>query len=188
MSIRIALGLATAALLTTNSAQAETPLEQGFAGALRGCEEWVLNPTSWVSGPAPFIAAVGLGDKMGPVAEVNEVNLAPPNMRVANHYWRINSTAGAGFVLVVSDRLPMCHITGGGDVDLQPAVEAVLGGSVFTSRWEKVSGETRDGMRTTVFRNRSEPAFSMVVSRATSSGARLDRVQVLATATFEISK
>ena len=29
---------------------AQSNLERGFAGALRGCEEWVLNPASWADG------------------------------------------------------------------------------------------------------------------------------------------
>jgi hypothetical protein len=48
-------------------AQAERNLERGFDGALRGCEEWLLNPASWVEGPVPFIKAVGLGEQMGPL-------------------------------------------------------------------------------------------------------------------------
>lgn len=131
--------LLSAALLFAGSARAETPLEQDLAGALRGCEEWVLNPKSWASGMAPFVSAVGLGDKMALVAEVNDAALPPPAMRVANHYWRINATPGAGFILVVSDRVPMCHITGGGDVDLQPVTEAVLSADAFTTRWEKTA-------------------------------------------------
>ena len=91
--------LASAALSVP--AQAEPSLERGFDGALRGCEEWLLNPASWADGPGPFIKAVGLGNEMGLVESVEEVNLPPKNMRRANHYWRINSTPTAGYVLVV---------------------------------------------------------------------------------------
>ncbi len=38
----------------------------------------------------------------------------------------------------------------------------------------------------TTFRNRVDPALSLVVSRAKLPGQRLDRVQVLATATYQI--
>jgi hypothetical protein len=182
--MRFFLSVAAAALLCATSAQAETPLEQGFVGALRGCEEWILNPKSWANGVAPFVKAVGLGDKMGLVARVDDVSLPPPSLRAANHYWRINSTPGA-FVLVVSDQLPMCHITGGGDADLQPAVEAVLGASPFASRWEKIGEEVKGEMATTYLRNREDPAFSMLISRARAAGQRLDRVQVIATATYK---
>jgi hypothetical protein len=178
------LGLAVMALGIASPVSAQTELEAGFAGALRGCEEWVLNPASWTEGIAPFVAAVGLGDKMGLVETVNEASLPPRELRAGNHYWRINSTADAGYVLVVSDQLPMCHITGGGGSDLQPLIEGVLGSSDFQSRWKRVRDSTRGDMLSTEYRSREEPAFSIVISRAKEPGQRLDRVQVLASATF----
>lgn len=188
MPRRLTVSLTVSALLFTNAVHAETPLEQGFAGALRGCEEWVLNPKSWATGFAPFVSAVGLGDKMGLVAQVDDVSLPPQPLRVANHYWRINSTPGAGFVLVVSDQLPMCHITGGGDKDVQPAVESVLSAAGFTSQWDKIAEEVKSELITTVFRNREKPALSILVSRARSAGQRLDRTQVIATAMYKVAK
>ncbi|HEY1071711.1 hypothetical protein [Brevundimonas sp.] len=173
------------AVLFAPPADAQSVLEQGFAGAIHGCEEWVLNPDSWINGPAPFISAVGLGDKMGLVAQVDEVSLPPVPLRRGNHYWRINSTDAAGYLLVVSDQMPMCHITGGGDVDLQPAVEAVLTSGEFSNRWEAVERSEVGDMASTVFRNRTDPSLSAVISRATAPGARLDRVQVLVTATYK---
>ena len=166
---------------------AEPNLERGFDGALRGCEEWLLNPASWAEGTGPFVEAVGLGAQMGLVDRVEEVNLPPAQLRRANHYWRINSTPNAGYVLVVSDQLPMCHITGGGGVDLQPSVETVLSSADFNQRWQSEKSAGKDGMATTVFRNREDPALSMTISRAHKSGERLDRVQVLATAIYQTS-
>lgn len=168
-------------------AQAQSNLEAGFAGAIRGCQEWVLNPASWADGIEPFVKAVGLGDRMGLVERVEEVNLPPKELRRANHYWRINSTQGAGYTLVVSDRMPMCHITGGGDTDLQPIVEAVLSSAEFKSQWEQVESNSQGEMASTLFRNRKEPKLSMAISRAVQPGQRLDRVQVIATATYEMS-
>lgn len=184
--MRIALCAAAVATWIVCPAKADTALERGFDGAVRGCEEWVLNPKSWSDGSEPFIAAVGLGNAMGLVSQVDETSLPPPSMRVANHYWRINSTTDAGFVLVVSDRLPICHITGGGHADLQPAIQAVLSGQPFADRWEKISEATKGETTTTTFRNRRAPEFSILVSRAASPNQRLDHVQVLATATLEI--
>jgi hypothetical protein len=182
------LSIAICSLVSATPAAAQSELEQGFAGALRGCEEWVLHPASWADGLGPFASKVGLGDKMGLVSSVNEAVLPPMEMRVANHYWRINSTPGAGYFLVVSDQLPMCHITGGGDTDLQPAVEAVLGSSDFQRHWEKVRDNSGAEMASTVFRSLEEPSFLIVISRAKQPGQRLDRVQVLATATFNTVK
>lgn len=180
--------LASLAFATLASpAYAEPSLENGFDGALRGCEEWLLNPESWAEGTSPFIEAVGLGQQMGLVDRVEEVNLPPAQLRRANHYWRINSTSDAGYVLVVSDELPMCHITGGGGVDLQPSVESVLASADFNRRWRSEKSGATEGMATTVFRNREDPALSVTISRADKSGERLDRVQVSATAIYQIS-
>ena len=183
--MRLILTCAAAAAAFTAPVQAQSALEKGFAGALRGCEEWVLNPASWANGTAPFVKAVGLGGQMGLVDSVEEVNLPPKELRRANHYWRINSTHEAGYVLVVSDRLPMCHITGGGGRDLQPIVETVLASPEFKGRWDQLQNKAIGDMVSTVYRNRQVPALSISISRATRPDQRLDRVQVLATAIYK---
>jgi len=177
--------LASAALALP--AQAEPILGRGFDGALRGCEEWLLNPASWAEGTGPFVKAVGLGQQMGLVDRVEEVTLPPKQLRRASHYWRINSTPTAGYVLVVSDQLPICHITGGGGTDLQPSVQAVLASPKFAARWQQLKTSSRDEMATTIYRNRRDPALSIVISRAKAAAQRLDRVQVLATATYQMA-
>jgi len=134
------------------------------------------------------MSTVGLGNKMGLVSQVDEASLPPSPLRRGNRYWRINSTDAAGYVLVVSDQMPMCHITGGGSVDLQPAVESVLASADFATRWETVERAERGNMATTSFRNRTDPSLSAVISRANGAGARLDRVQVLVTGTYETQK
>ena len=186
MKISWRLVCVVAGLAVTAPASAQSELEVGFAGALRGCEEWVLNPASWAEGVEPFVSTVGLGDKMGLVASIDGAALPPTQLRVSNHYWRINSTPEAGYILVVSDQLPMCHITGGGGTDLQPTVETVLASSDFQGRWEKVQDTSRGDMASTVFRSREEPSFSIVISRAKAPGERLDRVQVLASAMIDM--
>jgi len=47
------LGFSLMGLAMGSQANAQSDLEKGSAGALRGCEEWVLNPASWTEGPAP---------------------------------------------------------------------------------------------------------------------------------------
>ena len=145
----------------------------------------MLNPGSWAEGTGPFLKTVGLGKQMGLVKKVEEVNLPPKRLRRANHYWRINSTPTAGYVLVVSDQLPMCHITGGGSTDLQPSIQSVLSSPEFGRRWQSGKSSTNGDMETTVFRNREDPALSITISRTTVPGQRLDRVQVLATAIYQ---
>lgn len=125
---------------------------------------------------------------MGLVDRVEEVNLPPQQLRRANHYWRINSTQGAGYILVVSDQLPMCHITGGGNTNLEPAVEAVLASPQFGARWERVTDMSKADMASTEYRNREDRRLSIVISRAKQPRERLDRVQVLATATYSTDK
>lgn len=144
----------------------------------------MLNPASWAEGTGPFIKAVGLGEQMGLVQRVEEVNLPPKDLRRANRYWRINSTPSAGYVLVVSDQLPMCHITGGGSTDLQPSIQSVLSSPEFRLRWQSEKSATNRDMETTIFRNQEDPALSIMISRAKEPGQRLDRVQVLATAIY----
>lgn len=185
-TMRYLLPALLACTALASPAQAEPNLEKGFDGALRGCEEWLLNPASWAEGTGPFIETVGLGPQMGLVDGVEEVNLPPAQLRRANHYWRINSTPDAGYVLVVWDQLPMCHITGGGGVDLQPSVQIVLSSADFNQRWQSEKSAVKKGMATTVFRNRKDPALSITISRADKSGERLDRVQVVATAVYQI--
>jgi hypothetical protein len=170
------------------SAAAQSELELDFEVALRGCENWVLEPESWADGLGPFASNLGLGDKAGWVGSVDEAALPPPQMRVANHYLRINSTSNAGFILVVSDRLPFCHITGGGGVDLQPNVESALASGAFKDRWEELHSHTRGDIVSTAFRSRADPKFEMVISRARKAGERLDRVQVLASAQYDLSE
>jgi hypothetical protein len=177
-----------AALTVAQPAHAQPALEAGMSGALRGCEEWILNPSSWDDGVAPFISAVGLGDHMGLVESVDEAALPPKPLRTANHYWRINSTDTAGYILVVSDVLPMCHITGGGSVDLQPIAETVLASKDFARHWKVVSDLSNDEIKTTLFRNRNAPALSLVVSRAMRPGQGQDRVQIIATGTYAINR
>lgn len=178
-------GLFTAfALAHPAQATTQSDLENGFAGALRGCEEWVLNPESWTNGLEGFPDSLGLGNTAGWAKSANESTLPPKKLRVANHYLRINSTRDAGYVLVVSDRIPFCHITGGGSTDLQPLVSAVLEGKDFRSHWVPVRDVTQGDMTSTVFRSLKDPGFEMTISRASKPGERLDRVQVLATAFY----
>lgn len=174
-----------ALLVPSSPAYAQSDLERGLDGAVRGCEEWLLNPASWTDGTGPFVEAVGLGSQMGLVDSVADASLPPVPLREANRYWRINATRSAGYVLVVSDRLPMCHITGGGTSDLQPVVEAVLASPGFLKRWEVVGSQARGELVSTQLRNREDPRLGMVVSRARLTGQRQDRVQVIATATYQ---
>lgn len=180
--------LATATAMTAfpiASALAADPLREGLEGALRGCETWVLHPASWTEGPAPFLAAIGLGDRVTESEDLPEPMLPPEPLRKGMRHWRIAAGDRSGYALTVSQDLPMCHIVGGGERDIQPAVEAALAASGFLARWEPIEWDRHDGIVSTFFRSREDSALTLVVSRADAPEARSDRPQVLATATYD---
>ncbi|MEO5706227.1 MAG: hypothetical protein ABIT10_01755 [Alteraurantiacibacter sp.] len=164
-------------------------LAAGFDGTLLACESWVLDPTSWsgAQGIAPLVELSGLGGRIAPVPSVVDAALPPQEWRVANHYFRIDATRGEGFFLVVSDRVPMCHITGGGINDMRAVVEQVLASPQFAHRWEQVDETTREDMVSTVYRHRLAPQMELVVSRK-PAGDPTDLVQVIASAQYRVGE
>jgi hypothetical protein len=180
------VGIGVLSLTMAAPATAQSDLVEGFEGALRGCENWVLKPETWADGLGYFATKLGLGNKAGWVQSVDDAALPPKQLRVANHYLRINSAANAGFILVVSDRVPFCHITGGGGIDMQPVVEASIASSDFKNRWEKINDQSLSDMASTTFRSRDDPKFQMTISRAKKPGERMDRVQVLVSGVYDL--
>jgi len=164
------------------------PLRSGLEGALRGCETWVLDPSSWVNGPTRFLAAIDLGSAVYETEKLPEPLLPPEPLRRGNRYWRINAGPNEGYALVVSRDIPMCHITGGGGVDFQPAAEAMAASPDFSDHWERIGEKRQEGMVSTFFRLRKEPKLALVLSRADAPGARRDRAQVIATATYDLGR
>lgn len=182
-----AVSLAVSGSALAQNSIADDPLRRGLEGALRGCEIWVLDPSSWLDGPAPFLAAVGLGSAVYETPSLPKQLLPPEPFRRGNRYWRIDAGPQDGFALVVSRDVPMCHITGGGEMDFQPA-EAVVASPTFARRWERTGEERQDGLASTYLRSRDEPKLTLVLSRADAAGARRDRVQVIATATYDLQR
>lgn len=161
-------------------------LDRGLAGAFAGCESWVLEPATWAENPAGLPSHLDLSNTAGWVTSLDESQLPPLALRKGLHFLRINSTPTAGFALVVSDQVPICHITGGGASDLQPVIESALASPAFRSRWHESGRQTRHDMVSTMFTNVTEPRFQLVVSRATKANQRQDRVQLVATAIFNV--
>ncbi|TCL90787.1 hypothetical protein C8J38_107147 [Rhizobium sp. PP-WC-2G-219] len=186
--------LASAMLLAiSGSASAQDgpvadPLLSGLEGALRGCEIWVLDPSSWLNDPARFLAAIDLGGAVFETESLPEPLLPPEPFRRGNRYWRINTGPNEGYALVVSRDIPMCHITGGGGVDFQPAAAAVAASPDFSDRWERIGEERQSGMVSTFFRLRKEPKLALVLSRAEAPSARRDRPQVIVTVTYDLGR
>lgn len=160
-------------------------LAAGFDGVLLACESWVLDPTSWsgTEGLAPLVELTGLGARLYPVPGVIDAALPPAEFRQANHYFRVDATAGEGFYLVVSDRVPMCHITGGGVNAMGDVIAQVLASPAFRHRWESTGVEEGDGVISTQYRHRLVPQMELVVSRQRAGSAN-DLVQVVATAQY----
>jgi hypothetical protein len=180
--------LAVTGSASSQDAPVTDPLRRGLEGALRGCEIWVLNPSSWLDDPARFLAAIDLGGAVFETESLPEPLLPPEPFRRGNRFWRINAGPSEGYALVVSRDIPMCHITGGGGVDFQPAAEAVAASPDVSDRWERIGEERRDGMVSTFFRLRKEPKLALVLSRADAPGARRDRPQVIATVTYDLGR
>lgn len=163
-------------------------LRTGLEGALRGCETWILDPSSWIEGPAPFLAAIDLGARVSETDALAEQLLPPEEFRTGNRYWRIGAGGENGYALVVSVDLPMCHVTGGGSEDLQPAVEAILASPDFAQRWDKTGDARSNGIVSSSFQSRREPKLTLLLSRADMPDGRRDRVQVIATATYDLDR
>lgn len=161
----------------------------GMDGVFLACESWVLDPGSWTGaeGIAPLVELTGLGNRIYPVPTVIDAAQPPAEFRVANHYFRIDATSRSGFYLVVSDRLPICHITGGGGVELHGVVTDVLASAPFLARWEEIDESADGAIISTVYRHRLVPEMEMVVSRKAAAGGFNDLVQVIATAQYDFT-
>ena len=177
--------LLAAAWLAVGSAAAPAPVPNAAAidTAIVACERWLLDPASWAGNMQAFGRDAGLQ----PQASVPDVALPPPAMRVALHHWRVPIGEG-GILVTASDRLPVCHLAGGGPFDLNPPVVALLQSAAWNRRW-KAAGSTRQGgMATRRFVNLRDPELTMTLSYAAAAGGRTDRVQMIATAQYNPGK
>lgn len=187
LKVLVLLSIAFASTVSAQAPAGGETLRQDLEGALRGCEIWILDPSSWLDDPVRFLAAVGLGKGVYETESLPEVLLPPQPFRRPNRYWRIDTGSDDGYALVVSRDIPMCHITGGGEIDFHPAAASVVASPEVVGRWERTGEERHDGIVTTLFRLREEPKLSLVFSRADAPDARRDRVQVLVTATYDLN-
>lgn len=174
-------------VLIGQSARANTEeVGAAISHSLAACEKWVLDPHTWANSIADFPRNIGLEGSIAPQSAIPELLLPPIQLRKSNHYWYTKAGENEGIYLTTSDSLPICHIAGGGPSDFQPAVEAFLKGADFASRWRNLEHSTRGDIVTDRFVSREEPKFELVVSRATQAGGRTDRVQLLATAQYNL--
>ena len=157
--------------------------------ALLGCERWVLFPAIW----AEDTTLGAFEDSLGPptavtrLAELDEAFLPPTDMRHANHYWRITATDGTMVNLVVSDRLPICHITASGAGEVEAATRGLTDTPGFTARWKAESDDSRPGMRSILYRNREDEGMVAVVSHTTQGGSEIG-LRLIATAVYDFGE
>lgn len=157
--------------------------------AITACEDWILQPKSWADNIAGFPVASGLAERgLTGQAKVPDVALPPPALRRALHHWRVAAGNSAGVFVTTSGQLPVCHLAGGGPVDFQPAVEALLASDAFGKQWKVVQSQKSDDLAKTDYVSQQDTRLTMVLSRAAQAGERRDRVQFLATLQYRIGK
>ena len=177
-----------AALVTGMFGPAEaSPVSTAVETAVAACEQWLLEPKTWVDGIAEFPRSAGLlGQGLRQVPSVPDAALPPPGLRTSLHFWHVAVNSGGGLYVTVSDRQPMCHVVGGGPEDFQPQVSTLLGGRAFLTRWKLVEDTKRDGIRSARYQNKQSQRLGMIVSHAATAGGGLDRPQLIITAQYEI--
>ncbi len=75
----VAVVAIVASLAATDGARASDILREALEGSLRGCEAWVLAPSTWSEGVAPFLGRIGLGERVSEAKSVAEALLPPPS-------------------------------------------------------------------------------------------------------------
>ncbi len=157
--------------------------------SITACEDWILEPKIWADNVAGFPASTGLAARgLTAQAQVPDVALPPPALRRALHHWRVAAGNAAGVFVTASDQLPVCHLAGGGPVDFQPAVEALVASEAFAKHWKVVRSQKSDDLVKMDYVSLQDPKLTMVLSGAAQAGERRDRVQFLATLQYHIGK
>ena len=184
--MRAAAGIATVVFgLLAHPAQAETSeLQVALSSGLAACENWVLEPKTWAENDKLFAAKIGLEGKLLPMGGIPSGILPDGLMASATNFWRIDGGNGNGIFVVASSTNPVCNVAAGGPSDLQPDAEKLIAAINQGKNWKLVDSERQDGMITSFFESMTDSKSGLIVSRASKAGDRTDRVQFLATVTF----
>ncbi|MBY0284900.1 MAG: hypothetical protein K2W81_13190 [Sphingomonas sp.] len=179
---------AIAIAAATSAPPTELDASAAVVTAIATCEEWVLNPSSWVDGVTQFPAKTGLGSRgLVPQSSLPDVALPPPQFRRAMHHWRV-PIGGGGVFVTTSDELPVCHLSGGGPFDLQPSVVKAQTSAEFLRHWNVVRTDVKGNLLTTYYQSLRDPKLSLILTRSSKAGDRTDRVQIVATAQYDTGK
>lgn len=157
----------------------------GLAGVLRGCETWVLDPASWIDGTTPFLEAMNLGEQVSEVASIPDHLKPPTSLRKGNRSFRIDVNDRAGFALVVSTEIPMCHIVGVGFGDFGTAITVVLESEAFRESWHQLKELDHGSSQSIVFRHRQDNRLELTLSQPNPPATRALTIRLLATAVFD---
>ena len=161
-------------------------IEAGLAGVLRGCETWILDPKSWADGPAPFLAAMRLGDRVSEVASIPDDLKPPQRLRKGNRSFRIDVSDRAGFALTVSTEIPMCHIVGVGFGDFVSATDAVLATEAFGASWARIGEKDEGSSHSVIFRLRRSERLALTLSQPTEDPDTVRTIHLLGTAVYDL--
>ena len=171
------------ALLVAAQAVPVEPQSAAVATSISACELWLLDPASW----ANDVVAFGRDEGLQPQDTVPEVALPPSQFRIALHHWRVSIGEG-GMYVTASDRLPICHLAGGGPFDLQPPVLDVLRAPAFAGRWKVIETRRKGEMMSERYMSTKDAKLTMTVSYAAEPGQRQDRVQFIATVQYQVGE
>jgi hypothetical protein len=174
------------ALLAAAAVTAKSP-QEGLQTAVKACESWILDPATWADQISEFPKQAGLSGQLQAQDSVPDVALPPPELRNALHFWHVPVGQG-GYFVTVSDVKPFCHIAGGGPDDFEPGAEAALTALISKGSWRKVADKTNGGLRSSELVSGQSDQLTMTLTRAATAGQPTDRVQVLATAVYEIKR
>ena len=177
------LALAAIAATPTSAQTAEV----GFNTALAACESWILEPATHAEDVNSFEKRSHLDGRIERQGKLPDIALPPPDLRVNLRSWRVPVGTG-GYFVTVSDRLPMCHIAGGGSDDFQPGIESALKALVSSGRWKTIENRRTDDALSTQLVHGLHRKFVLIVTRAAHPGSRTDRPQVIATARYDIGE
>ena len=177
--------IATVFGLLANPVKAETSeLQAALSNGLVACQNWVLEPKTWTENDTLFAAKIGLEGKLLPMGGIPSGVLPEGLLTLATNFWRIDGGNGNGVFVVASTTNPVCNVAGGGPSDLQPEVEMLITKISQGQDWKIADSKRQDDMTTTSFKSIADSKSELVVSRASKAGDRTDRVQFLATVTF----
>jgi hypothetical protein len=184
MKIGAVLLFTTFGVLAQPAHAEASELEAALSNGLKACEGWILEPNTWVESEELFAAKIGLEAKLLPIAGVPPGVLPEGLMASATNFWRIDGGNGNGVFVVASSTNPVCNVAAGGPSDLQPDVEVLINKIGNGQNWKSTKNEQYDGMTSTHFTGLVITESSLIISRASKAGDRTDRVQFLATLTF----